>query len=54
MTCPAPSKRVGAVVVFKAGVTLEQVKNWLEYSDVERFDAKEYNPDHGEPVFYIP
>lgn len=57
-------KRLGMVVVFKEGVTEEQVANWLSNHSkhpnaIIDFDATsvvpdKFNPDHGFPVFYVP
>ena len=62
-------RKVGAVVIFKDGVTKEQASAMLSglramvggpsllpptVSAVESADVQTFNPEHGEPVFYIP
>ena len=55
--------RYGAVIVFKDGITKEQAENLLralvarELIDADHLGSRwvhGFNPDHGEPVFYIP
>lgn len=47
--------RVGAVVIFTAGTTVEEAENALRDIDiVESSEVKGYDPEYGSPVFYIP
>jgi hypothetical protein len=54
---PLPHKKVvGAVVVFKEGITKEQVERALALigRGIESQEIQEFHPEHGTPVFYIP
>lgn len=62
-------KKVGAVIIFREGVTLAEANALIKAMKVNRplpsrgsadqpaidhATVKVFNPDHGEPVFYIP
>jgi hypothetical protein len=49
-------RQVGAVIVFDMDVTLEEAREALAKLGVrlEDLTIKEYNPAHGDPVWYIP
>lgn len=55
-------KQVGAVVVFPAGMTEQQVRNALlqfggtlpPHHRIESIQTQTFNPDWGSPVFYVP
>jgi hypothetical protein len=51
-------KKVGAVIVFEDGVTQEEALSLFTKLRTERkievATIREFNPDHGYPVFYIP
>lgn len=51
------SQRVGAVIVFKDGTSLDEANRLLELMGakiIDRTKANPFNPKHGNPVWYIP
>ncbi len=57
------AKRLGTVLVFKAGVTRAEVDAALaklasvidpDYYIAKKPPVNEFNPDHGGPVWYVP
>lgn len=68
MQKPPPLTRVGAVLVFREGVTKEQAEQLLDHlrqhlwpvyhSEADGtprgFHVEEFDANWGEPVFYIP
>jgi hypothetical protein len=49
-------KRVGAVITFEEGVTVEQIREALLAAEikVESATIQTYDPQYGGPVWYIP
>lgn len=48
---------VGAVLVFKRGVDIDTVKLMLAHyfsNELESEVVREFNPDYGSPVWYVP
>lgn len=51
----AEPRQVGAVLVFDEGVTEADAQAILSKLQFVRVKAvRSFNPDHGEPVFYVP
>lgn len=51
-------EKVAALIFFKEGVDIERVQAWIakleEAGHTEGATVREYNPEIGEPVWYIP
>ena len=51
-------KQVASVIIFASDVEKERVLRWIEklqeQGHVQSHDTREYNPEIGEPTFYIP
>ena len=49
------STQTGAVITFEEGVTPEEALELLKaIREVVSIDAREFNPEWGSPVFYVP
>ena len=52
------NKQVASLIYFKDGVEKERVEKWIkklmEQGHVSSHVTREYNPEHGDPVWYIP
>ena len=52
------ANQAGTLIIFKEGVDVERIKKWikqLEKKNVIKFSyTKEFNPNYGSPVWYIP
>ena len=53
-----PQKSVASLIYFKDGIEKARIERWIqklkEQGYVQAHVTKEYNPAHGEPVWYIP